>query len=131
VASPLVLLVTGKVPSDVLPLKAWICVVNCDGPSAWINAPMPATEVPTLRVSGPLPLLPVSEVQIRVSPAVKPTLFQLHDGDAGHTTDVRLPVPPRVTATLNDPTEVAVKLEPGGAVASAPSCDQWTKSLAF
>jgi hypothetical protein len=60
---------------------------------------------------------------------LKPTPFQLH-GDAGHATDVRLPVAAKLTAMLNDPTEVALKLDASG-VASAPSCDQWMKSLAF
>ncbi len=78
---------------------------------------------------GPFPPLPRSEVQIRLSPALKPAPFQLHN-DAGHATDSRLLGPAKVMVTLNPPTEVALKLAPSG-VASVPSCDQWTKSFAF
>ena len=125
----MVLLVTGKVPSEVPPWKTWTCAVNCDGPLAWINAPTPETEVPTASVRGPFPLLPRSDVQTRESPALKPTPFQLHRV-AGHSIASKLFGPASVTVMLIPLTEVAVKLAPS-TVASAPSCDQCTKSFAF
>ena len=90
---------------------------------------MPETGTPMLMLRGPFPPLPRSEVQMRLSPALKPVPFQLHV-DAGHATDNRLPDPARVALTLNPPLEVALKLDPSD-VASAPSCDQLTESFAF
>jgi hypothetical protein len=124
----LVLLVTGKVPSEVPPWKTWTWAVNCDGPSAWMNAPTPETAVPTARVRGPFPLLPRSDVQTRESPALKPTPFQLHKV-AGHSIASKLFGPASVAVMLIPLTEVAPKLAPS-TVASAPSCDQWRKSFA-
>jgi hypothetical protein len=65
-----------------------------------MSAPAPDTffEV-KFKVSGPLPLLPVSAVQMRLSPElnpVRPPRFQLHRV-SGHTTATRLFGPIRVT----------------------------------
>ena len=73
--------------------------------------------------------MPRSDVQMRLSSALNPVLFQLH-GDAGHATDTRLPAPLKVTVPLNAAPEVKLKLEPSE-VASTPSCDQLTESFAF
>jgi hypothetical protein len=68
-----------------------------------MNAPTPATFLEVkFKVSGPLPLLPVSAVQIRLSPALNPIVesgFQLH-GVAGHTTAIRLSFPVRTAVPL-------------------------------
>src|ERR1700722_9249731 len=98
-----------------------------------MKAPAPATffEV-KFKVSGRLPLLPVSAVQMRLSPApnpVVPATFQLHRV-SGHTTATRLFGPNRETEPVNPWVEVKV----GGAVsgaASAPSCDHTMVSLAL
>jgi hypothetical protein len=110
-------------------LKTWTCAVNCEGPSAWISAPTPETEVPRLSVRGPFPLLPRSDVQIRESPALKPTAFQLHNA-AGHSIASKLFGPAKVIVMPSPLSDVAVKLPPS-TVASAPSCDQWIASFAF
>src|ERR1700730_10401919 len=97
-----------------------------------MKAPAPDTfcEV-KFKVSGPLPLLPVSAVQIRLSPAmnpVRPPRFQLHRV-SGHTTATRLLGPFKVT----EPVKLWVEVKVGVAVkvvASAPSCDHTMVSLA-
>src|ERR1700730_6550227 len=98
-----------------------------------MNAPAPETffEV-KFKVSGPLPLLPVSAVQIRLSPALNPVVpatFQLHRV-SGHTTATRLCGP----ASETEPLRPWVEVKPGVAVksvASAPSCDHTMVSLAL
>jgi len=82
-------------------------------------------------VSGPLPLLPVSAVQISLSPALNPELplkFQLH-GVSGHTTATKLFGPVNETEPDNPPLEVKVGLAVKVA-ASAPNCDHTMESLA-
>jgi hypothetical protein len=98
-----------------------------------MNAPAPDTffEV-KFRVSGPLPLLPVSAVQIRLSPAanpVRPPKFQLHRV-SGHTTATRLPAPAKVTEPVSPLVEVKGGVAVSG-VASAPNCDHPMVSLAL
>lgn len=98
-----------------------------------MNAPAPDTFFDVkFTVSGPLPLLPVSAVQIRLSPALnplRPARFQLHRV-SGHTTATRLCGPDSVTEPVKPWVEVklgvAVK-----SVASAPSCDHTMVSLAL
>jgi|SRR5580692_2208481 hypothetical protein len=98
-----------------------------------MNAPAPDTFFDVkFSVRGPLPLLPVSAVQIRLSPAlnpVRPPRFQLHRV-SGHTTATRLCGPARVTEPVSPWVEVklgvAVK-----SVASAPNCDHTMVSLAL
>jgi len=133
VASPLPSLVTGNVPREVPPSKAWMLAVNSAGPSDWITAPAPDTffEV-KFSVSGPLPLLPVSAVQIRLSPAanpVVPSTFQLHRV-SGHTTATRLPAPSRVTEPVRPLVEVKLGVAVS-VVASTPNCDHTILSLAL
>jgi len=60
---------------------------------------------------------------------LKPTPFQLHNS-CGHSIASKLFGPASVTLMLIPLTEVAPKLA-ASEVASAPSCDQWTKSFAF
>src|SRR5467141_2506258 len=91
-------------------------------------APAPVTPVLNTRVTGPFPEFPASEVPSRLSEAEKPIPVQLH-GAAGHTTEIRLLAPVKVPATVSPPTEVAFKPVPSS-VASAPNCDQITKSFA-
>src|SRR5882762_8060734 len=90
--------------------------------------PAPVTPVPNARVSGPFPEFPASEVQSRLSEAENSNPVQLH-GAAGHTTETRLLGPVKVPASVTPPTDVALKLDPRRA-ASAPNCDQSTKSFA-
>ena len=81
---------------------------------------------------GPLPLLPVSAVQIRLSSALNPVpglRFQLH-GDAGHTTETRLCGPVKVTEPDNPWVEVKAGLAVKS-VASVPNCDHPIESLAL
>jgi hypothetical protein len=54
-----------------------ICTLNCPGPSAWIKAPAPVSVAAKFNVKGPTPPFPLSEVQIRLSPALKPAPVQL------------------------------------------------------
>jgi hypothetical protein len=108
-------------------LNACSLAVNCAGPSAWINAPAPATLAPKVKVSGPLPPLTVSEVQIKLSPAAKPLPAQLQ-GTAAHATAIKLPVPTRLPLTAIAPTDCALKVAPS-TVASAPNCDQPMESF--
>ena len=82
--------------------------------------------------SGPLPLLPVSAVQTRLSPVPNPLVpatFQLHKV-SGQTTATRLFGPCKKREPVTPPVEVkegvAVRV-----VASAPSCDQTILSLAL
>src|SRR5579862_2943846 len=97
-----------------------------------MKAPTPDTffEVKP-KESGPLPLLPVSAVQIRLSPALnplRPARFQLQAAD-GHTTAIRLFGPIRET----EPVTPLVEVKEGVAVstvASAPNCDHTIVSLA-
>src|SRR5882762_2536083 len=91
-------------------------------------APAPVTPVLNTRVTGPFPEFPASEVQSRLSEAEKPDPVQLH-GAAGHTTEIRLLGPVKVPAIVTPPTEVALKPDPRSE-ASAPNCDQSTKSFA-
>ncbi len=115
-------------PSEVAPLKTSICKLNWPGPSAWIKAPAPDTFLPKVSVSGPLPPFPLSEVQIRLSPAVKPEPVQLH-GVATQSTERMLPLPVRPPVTARSPTDVAAKLA-GIDAWSPPNCDQFTESVA-
>lgn len=71
----------------------------------------------------------MSEVQIRLSEALKPEPAQLH-GVAAHTTETRLFGPARVPVTLIPDSDLAVKLDASG-VASPPNCSQFTESVAF
>src|ERR1700731_4655285 len=80
-----------------------------------------------LSVRGPFPPFPVSEVQIRLSVAVKPVPVQLH-GDAGHTTETRLLGPVRLSVTVVPLTDVADAVVPS-VVPSAPSCDHCRESF--
>src|ERR1700730_9526784 len=97
-----------------------------------MKAPAPDTffEV-KFSVSGPLPLLPVSAVQIRWSPAatpVSPTGFQRH-GVAGQTTATRLFGPFNETEPVNELVDVKAGVAVRS-VASPPSCDHAMVSLA-
>ena len=124
-------LVTVNKPREVVPLKASISAVNWPGMLAWINAPAPAMGTLKVSVTGPLPPLPESEVQIRLSPAVKPLPpVQLQLAGIGeHTTETMLLAPARVTVSLLPPAEFALKLA-GRIVWSPPSCTQLIESLA-
>ena len=124
-------LVTVNKPREVVPLKASISAVNWPGMLAWINAPAPTMGTLKVSVTGPLPPLPESEVQIRLSPAVKPLPpVQLQLAGIGeHTTETMLLAPARVTVSLLPPAEFALKLA-GRIVWSPPSCTQLIESLA-
>src|SRR5712692_74335 len=91
-------------------------------------APAPVTPVPKLNVTGPLPEFPASDVQSKLSVGLNPDPVQLQ-GEAAHTTEITLFAPAKMPATVTPPTEVALKLGPRR-VASAPNCDQSTKSFA-
>src|SRR5215469_10135014 len=103
-----------------------------------MKAPAPETLFELkFTVSGPLPLLPVSLVQIRLSPVLNPVVpprFQLHRV-SGHTTATRLwPTEPAASETEPVSPWVEVKAGKGGvvvkSVASTPSCDHTIVSLA-
>src|SRR5215469_1360090 len=127
VATP-VLLATVKDPSDVEPLKTWILAVKAPGKSACRNAPKPATGLANVKVTGPLPPLPASDVHSRLCPAVKPVPVQLQ-GDAEQATEMILFAPARPIVTVDAkavlPVKVAAKTLP-----SAPCCDQFSESVA-
>src|SRR5215469_15191281 len=98
-----------------------------------MKAPTPDTFfVVKLKLSGPLPLTPVSAVQIRLSPVLNPVLesgFQLHRV-SGQTTATRLFGPVRITEPAIPPVDVKLGVAPS-TVASTPSCDHTIVSLAL
>src|SRR5260370_9832047 len=93
-----------------------------------MNAPAPDTLFDVkFSVSGPLPLLPVSAVQIRLSPALnplRPARFQLHRV-SGHTTATRLCGP----ASVTEPVRPWVEVKLGVAVKSAGPAPQRDHTL--
>src|SRR5277367_1688332 len=97
-----------------------------------MKAPAPDTLLEVnVTVTGPLPLLLVSAVQIRLSAELnplRPIRFQLQGVD-GQTTETRLLGPCIPTDPLIPPVEVKLGLAVS-AVASAPSCDHAIVSLA-
>src|SRR5215469_14564917 len=103
-----------------------------------MKAPAPETLFELkFTVSGPLPLLPVSLVQIRLSPVLNPVVpprFQLHRV-SGHTTATRLWPTDPASETVPVSPWVEVKAGKGGvvvkSVASTPSCDHTIVSLAL
>jgi hypothetical protein len=94
-----------------------------------MSAPVPATGVLNVNVSGPLPALPASAVQMSVSSGLMPVPLQLHEL-AGHATETRLLGPVSVTVIAVLAADTALKLAPSN-VASAPSWDQLIESFAF
>src|SRR5215469_7533974 len=101
-------LVKVSVPRSVPPLNASTCAVNAPGASAWISTPPASTADEKPRVSGPLPTPVPSKVQIRWSPAGNPPV-QLHDGAAGHWTEVNPESPgAKLPVIVTPPVDVAV-----------------------
>src|SRR5690242_7416490 len=109
-ASPVGSLVSLNVPSSVAPLNAWICTVNCPGAFACTKAPPPDTGCANVNVTGPLPEFPLSEVQIRLSPAVRDGPPAQLQGVATQSTETMLFGPARETVIPRPLVEVAPKL---------------------
>jgi hypothetical protein len=128
-ASPVLSLVSLNVPSKVVPLNAWTCTVNCPGAFACTKAPAPDSDLENVNVIGPFPELPLSEVQIKLSPALRADPpSQLH-GVAVQSTETMLFAPASEIVMPTPPPDVAPKLAPR-TVWSAPNCDQFTVSFA-
>jgi hypothetical protein len=112
--SPLPLLASVKVPSEVLPLNACMEAVYAPLVSAWSHAPPPIKACENASEIGPVPdPVLLLKAQIVESPPLIPVpeVVQLQFGDAGHTTAssplLLLPRKLPVTPTLRP--EVALK----------------------
>src|SRR5690348_2195147 len=90
-----------------------------------MEAPAPARPGENESFTGPLPPLPVSDVQSRVDAAGKPEPFQLQT-PAGHITDGMLPAPDSTTPAATFFVAVCtVKLE----ASSVPSGPSWLQEI--
>src|SRR5215471_5031157 len=96
-----------------------------------MSAPAPATGALKVKVTGPFPPLPVSEVQMRLSPAVKPVpAVQLQlTGVDEQTTETTLSAPTKVTMWVTPLADFALKLA-ARRVWSPPNCFQLIESVA-